>query len=397
VKLGAVLSLSGPFASFGEGMTFGQKQAIADLMAQGGISVNGTKLPISYTSYDDTSDPTLAGSLASQAILSDNVDLLVGGIEPPDTANPKSVAADRYGVPYLGNAGPWEPWWAGGPYKYSWSIGFRIVTEPPGFPTGYTIGDNYGGLTNNYKSQMNNNAAVLTCGDTDGTGWYGALPPVLTKAGYNVVSPQLYPVGTTDFTAIIETWKSAPCDILWANLPAPDYGTFWRQSSELGYRPKIAVIGRAPLFYQDINAWGDNLPLGVVTEVWWDPSWNFTGVGSTTSQSLGSAWATSTGTPLNRDVGFGYAGVQIAADAITRAGTLDKDSVNTAIENTNGNFMTGPVKFLTATHDSPCPVTLAQWQPGTGSQPNWVQPIVYSLVSSFPTNGQMVFPLPPWS
>jgi branched-chain amino acid transport system substrate-binding protein len=397
VKLGAVLSLSGPFASFGQGIEFGQRQAIADLTSQGGINVNGTKLPVTYVVYDNASDPTKASSLAAQAILSDNVDMIVGGIEPPDTCNPISVAADRYSTPYLGNAGPWEPWWAGGPYTYAWSIGFRIVVEPTGFPTGYTCGDNYGGLTNQFKSQMNGNAAVLTCGDTDGTGWYGALPPVLKSAGYNVVSPQLYPVGTTDFTSIIETWKSAPCDILWGNLPAPDFGTFWRQSEELGYRPKIAVMGRAPLFYADINAWGDNLPLDVCTEVWWDPAWNFKGIGNATSQSLAGAWSAQTGAPINRDVGFGYAAVQIAADSITRAGTLDKVGVNTAIENTDGNFMAGPVKFFSATHDSPCPFVIAQWQAGTGSQPNWVQPVVYSLESPYPTTGQMSFPLPPWS
>lgn len=65
------------------------------------------------------------------------------------------------------------------------------------------------------------------------------------------------------------------------------------------------------------------------------------------------------------------AAVQIVADSIARAGTLDKNSVNTAIGQTNGNFMFGPCKFLLATHDSPCFETVGKWVPGTGSEPNW--------------------------
>lgn len=400
VKLGAVLSLSGPFAGFGQGLQFGHKQAIADLNAQGGININGTKIPVSYTVYDDASDPTKSASLTSELILTNNVDAVVHGNAPPDNTNPICVACDRYGVPAV-VGGPFEPWWAGGPYKYCWSILFRIATPAPGYPKGYTIADNYLGLTGQYSStgQTNKNVALLTCDDTDGAGWYGVFSGssgVLQSAGYSTPDPQLYPPGTTDFSSMINTWKGDDTDIIWGNLPPPDWGTFWRQAAELNYRPKIAVIGRAPLFYTDISSWGDNLPQGVNTECWWDPAWpGQVGIGSTTSQSLASAWATSTGLPLNRGIGYGYTAVQIVADSMSRAGTLDKDSVNTAIGETNGTFMRGPVQFLAATHDSPSGMTIAQWQPSTGSVP-WVEPIVYSLISARPTTGTEIFPLPPW-
>jgi branched-chain amino acid transport system substrate-binding protein len=406
VKLGAVISLTGPFAAFGQGTQFGHQQAINDINNQGGVNLGGNKVPITYKVYDDGSDPTKASSLASQIILSDQVDALVGSIAPPDTQNPISIAADRYSVPLMGTTGPWEPWWAGGPYKYSWSIGFRIVTEPSSTlwtagtrdgVTGATAADTFLGVSNHYKSQMNGNAAVLTCGDTDGTGWYGALPPFLGKNGFNVVSPQLYPVGTTDFSSIITAWKNASCDLIWANLPAPDFGTFWRQADELGYRPKLAVIGRAPLFYTDVDAWGDNLPLDVCTEVWWDPTWGYKGIGSTTSQSLAAAWTSSKNQPLNPAIGPAYSCMQIMNDAMSRAGSLDKNAVNTAIGQTQGNFMMGSIKMLPDTHDSPCFETVGQWQAGTGSQPNWVLPVTWSNVQQAPTEATLIFPLPPWS
>lgn len=399
IKLGAVLSLTGPMAGFGEGLLFGHQQAIADLNAQGGIQVGGKKLPITYKYYDDGSDPTKAGSLASQLILSDKVDLIVHGNGPPVTTIPIGTTAERYGVPCIVGS-PFEPWSAAGPYKYTWSILFRIGTQPAGFPTtGYTITSAYFGLNDSVFGQTDGNASVLACGDSDGTGWYGVFPDAMKthSPGYNVISPLLYPVGTTDFSSIIATWKSAKVDILWANTPGPDFGTFWRQAAELNFRPKIALVGRAPLFYTDINAWGDDLPLAVCTECWWDPSWPFTGIGSTTPEVLASRWTSQTGSPpLNRNIAFGYSAIQIVNDAVGRAGTLDKDKVNTAIGGTNMNAMTGPIKFFPDTHDSPCPVTIKQWQKGTGSEPNWVDPIVFSQIAALKAPGTFEFPLPPW-
>jgi len=400
--MGAVLSLSGPMAGFGQGQTYGHKAAVDDLNAQGGIDINGTKVPVTYVVYDDTSDATKAASLASQLILTDKVDILIHGNGPPVTTIPICLTAERNTTPFIMGS-PFEPWSAGAPsggWKWSWSILFRIGAKPTGFPAGYTIADNYTGLTAQYNSQYDNkNVAILAVNDSDGSGWYQAFPGILQSAGYNVPDPALYPaLTTTDFSSIIGKWKQDNCEIIWANLPPPDFGTFWKQSSELGYRPKLAVIGRAPLFYQDINSWGTNIAYGVCTECWWDPSWGFKGFGSTTSQTLANRWTTDQNQPLNRNIAFGYAAVQIAADAINRAGSTDKDKVNTAIGETNSSFMCGPTKFFSDTHDSPCPVTIAQWQsPPSGSTANYQENIVYSVIPQYPATNQPVFPLPPWS
>lgn len=396
VKIGTVLPLTGNLASFGQAIQYGIKTAIDDLNAQGGIDVNGKKLPITWVLYDDTSDLTKTSSLTAQLCISDNVDILVHGNSGP-TAGPASVQADRYHVPWVG-AAPWESWWALGPFKYAWSSLWRIGTPATGYPTGYTLADAYSGATEEWSSQTNKNVAVFASSDPDGRGFYDAFPGVLRAIGYDVLDPQDYPADTTDFSSIVAKWKSDDIDIIWANTPGPDFGTFWRQCKELDFRPKIAICGKGSDFYLDINAWGGNLPLGVCQEAEWDPSWGGIPVkgSSTTPQSLLAGWTALTGQPLNQSIAYGYATVQIAADAITRAGTLDKDTVNTKISETDASFMTGPIKY-TPTHDSPGVVTISQWQPGTGTKFNWVQPVVFSQVSKFPATTKMIFPLPPWS
>jgi branched-chain amino acid transport system substrate-binding protein len=396
IKMGTVLPLSGDLASFGQAIIYGMKTAITDFNNLGGVELNGTRVPINHVVYDDASNLTNTASLAAQLCISDNVDVLVHGNSGP-TAGAASVQADRYHVPWVGGA-PWEPWWAQGPFKYAWAILWRIGTPAAGYPTGYTLADAYSGVTQQWSSQTNTNVGILASSDPDGTGFYDAFPGVLKGIGYTVLDPLDYPANTTDFSSVITKWKSDDIDIVWANTPGPDFGVFWRQAKELNFRPKIAICGKGSDFYLDINAWGNNLPLGVCQEAEWDPSWGGVPVkgSSTTPQSLLAGWTAATGQPLNQSIAYGYATVQIAADAITRAGTLDKDSVNTAISETNDSFMTGPIKF-TSTHDSPGVVTISQWQPGTGTQFNWIQPIVYSQVSKFPATASMVFPLPAWS
>ena len=114
VKMGAVLSLSGSMAGFGQGQTYGHKKAIADLNALGGINMGGKMVPVTYVVYDDTSDPTKAGSLASQLILSDKVDILIHGNGPPVTTIPIGTTAERYQIPFIMGS-PFEPWNAAAP------------------------------------------------------------------------------------------------------------------------------------------------------------------------------------------------------------------------------------------------------------------------------------------
>ena len=398
VKIGAVLPLTGPYASFGLGQRFGHQQAVADINAQGGVDINGKKVPVSYTVLDDQSQASVASTVTDELILNDNVDILVQGINPPGDTNPMCVEADRYKTPCIMGA-PFEPWWAGGPYKYSWSIGFRIGTEPTDETagSGYDVVDIAYDTTNPYKSQTNSVAAVLASDDADGIGWWGLFPGALKSAGYTVVGTSgnfgLFPDSTTDFSSIITQFKDANAEIVWSNTPPPSFGTFLRQCRELAFEPKVVYGAKAALFYKDVMAWGGNLPQDVGIEVWWDSAYPYKGIGSTTCSSLCNTWSQQNNEPLNgnRSIGFGYAAVQTALDAISRAGTLNKDSVNTAISETDTSFITGPIKF-TSTHDSPTALAYGQWQPS--SQWTWDCPIVIQPHASLPQpTAQYVFPV----
>ena len=78
IKIGTSAPLTGMFAGFGEGCTFGAQAAVDDINAQGGIYVKeyDRKIPVEYIVVDNESDPGKSGSLAEDLILRDKVDLL---------------------------------------------------------------------------------------------------------------------------------------------------------------------------------------------------------------------------------------------------------------------------------------------------------------------------------
>ena len=412
VVIGQVTSMTGMFSGFGYGYYWGAKKAMEDINKLGGIMIEGRRVPVRIIVYDDKSDPTEASSLTTRAILADNVVAILGhGV--PSLAIPERTTCTRYKTPLVHSRTPFEPWYFGikdlidthGPLGvYDWCLSFRIgMPPPPGDfrygKRGYTILDSVFVITDMFADKTNRKVAVLASNDADGAGWYEVFSKALKESGryypYRVDEKfGLYPMGTTDFSSIILEWKAAECQILWANLPAPDFGIFWRQAHSLGWVPKLAWIGRASMVYEDVVAWGGDLPLGILDEDFWNPAYPFPGIGGRTSQSLADEWYKEHGTPINTAAGFGgYTMAQVLFAAIEKAGTLDKEAINKAFLELEMVSICGPEKFIPDTHDSMCAINQIQWVK-TDKPWVWERQIVWAALPEIPVEREVIFPLP---
>ncbi|MEM1514940.1 MAG: ABC transporter substrate-binding protein [Candidatus Bathyarchaeia archaeon] len=399
IKIGAPVAQTGPLSGFGMGYGWGWKAAVDDINAQGGIYVAeyGRKLPVELIIRNTESDWEKASMVATDLILKDGVHALVAW-EP---TIPVYLVAEKYHIPAVGTT-PFEPFWAHGPYSYSWNFAVSIAAELYPRQLGYTVREAFFKYTDMFANQTNRVVAVLACADPDGEGWYRTFGSMLIEAGYYPLIENdlgLFPPGTTDFSSIIMEWKAAGAEILWGNLPGPYFGIALRQMKELGFKPKIIAVGRAALFYEDVSAWGGNLPYGVGSEVWWSPYYppeRFPGIGGTTPMSLYERWVEETGMPLNRAIGVAYAHIQILADAIERAGSLDPEKINAALAETYLETIAGHVDFRDIRgeyHTCPLPTTFGQWVPVEG-WPYWEQKIVFSELDFIPVEHDPVFPKP---
>jgi len=394
------------------GTEFGIQKALEDINKNGGVFVKeyNRKIPMKVIAVDNESEPAKAGTLASDLILRDKVHALITGPAPATQINPQAIVAERNKVPYIAGFGPMEPFQhartsAEPPWKYTWGYGFGIAGgPPPGYfhsgKKGYILVETLFAFMDQVANDTNKKAGVFASSDSDGVSWYKAFPKVLEGKGFDVVGEEkkigLFPIGTKDHSSTIRQWKKNKCEVLWGNCPGPEMGVLWRQCHAQGYVPKIVVASRAGLYFDDISAWGGDLPQGISCEVLWSsdyPPNDFPGIGGTTPQSIFKEWENKTGKQVHLGVGWGYFLIQILADAIERAGTLNGPDINKAIGKTDMKTICGRAVFTKEQQFCYLPFALGQWMK-TDKPWKWEKRIVFSMHDFLRPTAQPIFPLP---
>ncbi len=407
ILIGVPAPQTGMYAGFGAGGVWGMQAAVNDINALGGVYVAeyGKNLTLKLDVRDTASDPTTAGTIAEDLIVTDKVNFLAYGDQPPTMTAPIATKAQAYKIPYICTTGPLESYKAlrdaaSPTWTYTWACGLFAIGDPGDKGPGYTIADTWLAMLNQVGNETNRVAGVFASADPDGIGWHAAFPAILTANNYTVIDPEdaksLLPMDTTDFSSLISDWVAANVSIIWGNAPAPFVGTLLEQAyATSGFHPKLISIGRAPLFYSDVTAWTGNVQCGVLVETWWDPAWGDSpGIGTTTPESLAARYLADTGAPaVNRCIGAGYSIIQVLVDAIQRAGSLDADKVCAALATTDLPTIRYTVKFDTANQFSRGPLVYSQWQ-YNATAGKWECPIVLSKHAFIPTTGNVTFPIP---
>ena len=359
IKVGHVSPRTGPLAGFAEADDY-ILQAITEKFGAG-IDNNGKTWQIEIISKDSQSNPNRAAEVASELILSDEVDIIVAA-STPDTVNPVSDQAELNEVPCITTDCPWQPYFFGrggnpaegfaNTYHFFWGLedvigAFLSMWDASG------VGKTVGGLFPN---------------DADGNAWGDAelgLPKPLAAAGYTLTDPGRYQPMTDDFSNQINAFKAAGCEIVTGNMIPPDFGTFWAQAAQQGFSPKIVTIGKALLFPSVIQGLGDR-GIGLSSEVWWSPSHPFaSSLTGASAGDLANGYTAATGRPWTQPIGFKHALFEVVADVVARAADLeDPMAITEAIAATNINTIVGPVNWANGPvkNVTKTPLVAGQWQ-----------------------------------
>jgi branched-chain amino acid transport system substrate-binding protein len=212
--------------------------------------------------------------------------------------------------------------------------------------------------------------------DPDGVSWSTVFKTVLAEKGYRVVDLGRFPYGMQDFSPFINEWKKEGVEIVLGILIPPDFVTAWRQCRRMGFTPKICTIGKAILFPSVVKSLGGDLAEGLTMEVWWSPHHPFKS--SLTGASAGDLcrqWTAHSGREWLQTLGYKHAGYEIAADAIKRAGTTDREAIRNAIAETHLETIVGSIKY-NAENYSRTPLVGGQWV--RGEKFPWDIKIVYN-------------------
>jgi branched-chain amino acid transport system substrate-binding protein len=107
---------------------------------------------------------------------------------------------------------------------------------------------------------------------------------------------------------------------------------------------------------------------------------------------LADAWTAKTKRQWTQPLGGDYAGMEIIADVLKRAGSLDKNKIQEAIRNTNLKTIFGHIKFNEKNY-AQTPLVGGQWV--KGKKWPWELEITFNKTSpEIPTTAKMIFPMP---
>jgi branched-chain amino acid transport system substrate-binding protein len=182
--------------------------------------------------------------------------------------------------------------------------------------------------------------------DADGVAWAQGAGKALAARGYTMIDLGRFPEGTNDYTTQISGWKKEKVEILFSNMAPPDYAALWRQCFQAGFVPKVSTAGRAGLFSAAMEAIGQDLGLGVSSELMFHPEYGYkSSLSGETGAQICDAYEKASGKQWNQPIGGCYAGYEIVADALKRAGSLDKEAIRKALAATQLETLQGPTKF----------------------------------------------------
>ncbi|RPI34633.1 MAG: hypothetical protein EHM70_02245 [Chloroflexota bacterium] len=326
INIGAVIPLTGRYAAGGEQVKNGYELAVEDINQAGGVNVGGQQIPLQLTILDDASDPTQTVQRFETLNTDNQVVAYLGGFGSDLHAAAAGVA-EKNKIPYIGVAFALQK---------VHEQGFRYLFSP--FPKSPALAVTTFDMLDSLSPKPSKIAIFA-----EKTDWGAELGNLwkdeAAKRGYTIVADEEYAPGSTDFSSIILPAKDAGAEVVLAVPNPPDGLALIKQMKEVDFNPGLTIFIRA----SDGLSWGTNLGNDgnfVMNMPGWNSAVNFSGV-----QEMAQRYQAKFGKPAEATSGPAYAAVQILADAISRAGSLDREKIRDAIAAADMDTVIGHVKF----------------------------------------------------
>lgn len=326
IKVGVVVPLTGRYAAGGDQVRNGYVLAVEDINAAGGVEVMGTSIPLELVILDDESDPAKTVQHMETLYSGEHVVAYLGGFGS-DLHAAAAAIAEKNKVPYLGVAFAL--------YKIH-QQGFQYLFSP--FPKSPSLAKAYFDVFDTLDPKPLKIAIFAETTDWGaelGAGWRQEAE----ARGYELVADETYAPGSTDFSDLILKAKDGGAQAVLALPNPPDALTIVKQMKELDFNPAITAIVRGA----DAVTWPENMGKDgdyVLLSAGGNPEANFPGALDMVSRHQEKFGKAAAGTTAPA-----YSTIQILADAIHRANSLDPTAIRDAIVATNMTTVAGPVTF----------------------------------------------------
>lgn len=336
IRIGASYCLSGALAEYGQEQLRGAQMAVTEINAGGGVYVSeyGKKLPLKLIIYDDTTNVDTVKTNVEKLLSQDKVHVLLG---PPEGAALPAIMElpERDHIPMFCVADqiPRLVW----DVLESRNYNYTIQSFPGLAPV---TGAEVVKMVEAYRDELNISKVAIAYLDYEWTiGMAEVAKEKVQADGFDLVMYEVYPFEMTDFGPLATKIKQTQADAVIVDSFMPDAVMLTNALHEVGFAPKILYFAEGPNFpgpWKDavgdlakgvsgLTPWSDTLPFAGVDEFY--QKYNAT-YGEYPAYS---AW--------------NYGAVQVATQAIEKAGSLNGEKIIAAAYDGEYSTITGTYTF----------------------------------------------------
>jgi branched-chain amino acid transport system substrate-binding protein len=372
IKIGCSNSMTGNMAAGGKWIKQGYEIGVKHVNEEGGVYIKefGKKIPLQLIFVDNESDPRKAASRLETLYSVDKVNFSLGGFAA-NLIIPQLAIAEKDRVPIIvttiGSTAEFDKG-----YKYSFS---PFMSEQDQVKTFLDV------IESIPEGQRPKKIAFFEIQEEWGVATGKYLNKWAPERGLQIVTYEKYAMNANDFSSLIIKAKSDGAEAFYSNPTPPQGIRIVKQMKELDWSPKFAYIMRAAdniFWIKNLGKDGDY----ICHSGGWDHHLKLPGV-----EKFNQDYKAAYGNLPEPPAGSAYVCVQILADALRRAGILDRDKVRDAIAATDMMTIMGPLKFMpNGRAVGKYMQTMSQWQKGNDE-------LVWPKDQA---SAPLAYPMPPW-
>ncbi len=335
IKIGAIAQLSGGASFLGPSEEAAYRMAVAEINANGGVLGKQVELSIG----DSATDPAVANTVAKRLLNQDNVIALFGSTTSASREAILSVVKrDRealffYNAIYEGHACDEDMFVMGEVPENQIAPLVPHLQDTMGGKTWYFVGNDYNWPQNTAK----------------------IAETVIPEHGGNLAGKKFVPIGTADFSAILQDISSIKPDFVLLIMLPSDVVAFMKQFRNQGLHEEITPI--ATLVEQSAIA-----AMGPAADGLLLPAGYFAGA-TDRAKSFEDAYRARLGDDAAAQNFIsinGYDAVNLWALAVEKAGSTDKEAVSEALAEVTFDGPRGRVSYAGETRHATFPIYLAK-------------------------------------
>lgn len=315
LNIGALVTISGAGAAWGNGMKNAAEIAADEVNAKGGLEVAGKKYKVNVIAYDDKYQANEAVTVANRLVFEDKVKFIIGpvgsaavlAIQPITEKNKVIVLTLGFTSKALG---------ADKPYTFRPNVTTAEVSQPQ--------------IDWLVKSQGLKKVGALFPNDETGQQIAKDLTGAYKKAGAQLAATEFFERDRVDFVPQLTRMLARGIDAIELDGNSPTTaGLIVKQAREIGFTGKIVRTG-GPATQEIVNVAGANAAKGMFVHTPMNPDLPAT-------KAYMTKYAAKYSHAMNGFSPAFYDGTKILFEAMRKAGTVtDTDAIRKEMENISG-------------------------------------------------------------